>query len=62
VIIPDTIVRRMEQAAEPKAEGQRICVELMQDLSELHGVAGVHVMAPLNESALAPTIAEFRRA
>jgi methylenetetrahydrofolate reductase (NADPH) len=61
VIIADGIVARMEQAADPKAEGQRICVELMQQLSELPGVAGVHVMAPRNESALAPTIAEFRR-
>jgi methylenetetrahydrofolate reductase (NADPH) len=61
VIIADAIVRRMEQAAEPKAEGQRICVELMQDLRELRGVAGVHVMAPLNESALAPTIEAFRQ-
>jgi methylenetetrahydrofolate reductase (NADPH) len=61
VIIPDSIVARLEQAAEPKAEGQRICVELMQRLSTLKGVAGVHVMAPRNESAIAPTIAEFRR-
>jgi methylenetetrahydrofolate reductase (NADPH) len=61
VIIPETTVRRLEQAAEPKAEGQRICVELMHELSELKGVAGVHVMAPRNESAIAPTIADFRK-
>ena len=61
VIIPDGIVARLEQAAEPKAEGRRICVELMQQLSALGGVAGVHVMAPQNESAIAPTIAEFRQ-
>jgi methylenetetrahydrofolate reductase (NADPH) len=61
VIIPDWIAARLEQATEPKAEGQRICVELLQQLSELPGVAGAHVMAPLNESAIAPTIAEFRR-
>jgi methylenetetrahydrofolate reductase (NADPH) len=60
VIIADAIVARMEHAAEPKAEGQRICVELMRRLSEMRGVAGVHIMAPLNESAIAPTIAEFR--
>jgi len=57
----DAETTRLEQAAEPKAEGQRICVELMQKLSALKGVAGVHVMAPLNESALAPTLAEFRQ-
>jgi methylenetetrahydrofolate reductase (NADPH) len=61
VIIADGIVARMERAADPKAEGQRICVELMQQLSTLPGVAGVHVMAPRNESALAPTIEAFRQ-
>ena len=60
VIIPEAIVVRMERAVEPKAEGRRICVELMRSLSEMRGVAGVHIMAPLNESAIAPTIAEFR--
>ena len=60
VIIPDAIVTRMEQAADQKAEGRRICVELLQQLSEVKGVAGAHVMAPLNEAALAPTLAEFR--
>ena len=60
VIIADAIVRRMEQAAEPKAEGRRICVELMHALKAMPGIAGVHVMAPRNESALAPTLAEFR--
>jgi methylenetetrahydrofolate reductase (NADPH) len=62
VIIADSIVARLTQATDPKAEGQRICVELMHQLSELPGVAGVHVMAPRNESALAPTIAAFRQA
>jgi methylenetetrahydrofolate reductase (NADPH) len=61
VIIPESIVARLERAAEPKAEGQRICVELMHELSALKGVAGAHVMAPRNESAIAPTIDEFRR-
>ena len=60
VIISDAIVRRMEQAREARAEGRRICVELMQEFRALPGVAGVHVMAPRNESALAPTLAEFR--
>jgi methylenetetrahydrofolate reductase (NADPH) len=61
VIIPESIVARLERAEEPRAEGQRICVELMRELSALKGVAGAHVMAPRNESAIAPTIAEFRR-
>src|SRR5262249_12997900 len=61
VIISDEIVARMEHAADPKAEGRRICVDLLQQLSELKGVAGAHVMAPLNEASLVPTLAEFRK-
>jgi len=60
VVIADAIVRRMERAREAKEEGRRICVELMHELGALKGIAGVHVMAPRNERALAPTLAEFR--
>jgi hypothetical protein len=41
-------------------EGQRICVELMRALRSIHGVAGVHLMAPLNEAAIPAVIREFR--
>jgi methylenetetrahydrofolate reductase (NADPH) len=51
---------RMERATDQKAEGCRICVELLQQLAEIDGVAGAHVMAPLNEASLAPTLEEFR--
>jgi methylenetetrahydrofolate reductase (NADPH) len=60
VIISDAIVTRMERASDQKAEGRRICVELLTQLSEVKGLAGAHVMAPLNEASLAPTLAEFR--
>ena len=61
VIISDAIVTRMERATDQKAEGRRICVELLQQLQQIKGVAGAHVMAPLNEASLAPTLAAFRR-
>lgn len=60
-IIPEPIIARLEAATDPKAEGQRICVELMHEYAEIPGIAGVHVMAPLNESAIPEVIAEFRR-
>jgi methylenetetrahydrofolate reductase (NADPH) len=47
-VVPDAIVERLEQAANPKAEGRRICVEVLQELAEIPGVAGAHVMAPMN--------------
>lgn len=42
-IIPDAIVARMEAAADPLAEGRAICVDLIRELSEIPGVAGVHI-------------------
>jgi methylenetetrahydrofolate reductase (NADPH) len=57
-IIPDEIVARMEAAADPRAEGRRICVELLQELAEIPGVAGAHIMAPLNEAAIPEVVAE----
>ena len=47
-LIPDEIVGRLEKAADPKREGRRICVELLQALAEIPGIAGAHVMAPMN--------------
>jgi len=59
-IIPEPLIERLEAAADPKVEGHRICLELMQDYRSVPGVAGVHLMAPLNESAVPSVIAEFR--
>jgi methylenetetrahydrofolate reductase (NADH) len=59
-IIPETLITRLEAASDPKAEGQRICVELMQQMRAIRGVAGVHLMAPLNEEAVPAVIREFR--
>jgi methylenetetrahydrofolate reductase (NADPH) len=60
-IIPDALIDRLEAASDPKREGQRICLELMQELRAIPGVAGAHLMAPLNEAALPEVIQEFRR-
>jgi methylenetetrahydrofolate reductase (NADPH) len=60
VIIPDWIVDRMERASDPKAEGQAICVEILNQLKEIPGVSGAHIMAPLNESAIPGVIEKVR--
>lgn len=60
-IIPETFVERLECAAEPAAEGERICVELIEELALIPGVAGAHVMAPANDAALPRVAAEVRR-
>ena len=56
-LIPEEIVARLERAADPKSEGKKICIELMQQLAGTPGIAGVHVMAPQNHAALAEVIA-----
>jgi len=45
VRIPEEIIRRLEQAEKPKAEGRAIAVELMQQLAEIDGISGIHLMA-----------------
>ena len=45
-IIPDGIIRRMEAARDPRAEGISVCAELIQQAREINGVSGVHLMAP----------------
>ena len=55
-IIPERVVERLERALDPKAEGKRICIELLQQLAETPGVAGAHVMAPAFHSAIGPVI------
>ncbi len=59
-IVPDWIVERLERAADPKAEGEAICVALLAEMKEIAGVAGAHIMAPLNEPAIPRVIAKFR--
>jgi methylenetetrahydrofolate reductase (NADPH) len=61
-IIPDALIQRLESAADQKLEGARICVELMQQMQQIPGVAGVHLMAPLNSDVLPQVIGEFRAA
>jgi methylenetetrahydrofolate reductase (NADPH) len=56
--IPDGIVKRIEGAQDQRAEGRKICIELMQQMVELPGIAGVHIMAPVNPSAIPGVIAE----
>jgi len=59
-IVPESIIERLDAATDARAEGQRICIELMHALRKIPGVAGVHIMAPLNEAAIPAVIREFR--
>jgi len=56
--IPDAVIDRLERAEKPKAEGKKLCVELIQRIREIEGVAGVHVMAYRQEEFVAEIIEE----
>ncbi|HEY5898603.1 MAG TPA: methylenetetrahydrofolate reductase [Burkholderiales bacterium] len=57
-IIPDRFVERLDKASDPKAEGRRICIEVLRELADIPGVAGAHVMAPMNFAEIPIVIAE----
>ncbi len=56
VHIPESLIKRIEGAEKQKAEGQKICVELMQQVKEIEGVSGVHVMAYKQEQFVAEMV------
>jgi methylenetetrahydrofolate reductase (NADH) len=56
VHIPDAVVDRLARAEKPKAEGRKICVELIQEIREIKGVSGIHMMAYRQEEAVAEVI------
>jgi methylenetetrahydrofolate reductase (NADPH) len=45
-IMPQAVIQRLAQAADPELEGIRICTELLQELRELPGIAGAHILTP----------------
>lgn len=58
VVIPDAIVERLRKTPRERwrDEGMQICVELIQQIREIPGVAGIHVMAYRQEEAVAEII------
>lgn len=49
VRIPDAVVTRLEQAADPREEGRRICIEMIRAIGAIRGIAGVHLLAHKQE-------------
>jgi methylenetetrahydrofolate reductase (NADPH) len=56
--IADEYVERLEKASDPKREGRSICAEVLRGLAEIPGVAGAHVMAPMNFAEIPAAIEE----
>ena len=58
VQVPEPIITRLAAAKDQRAEGRLVCLELIQQLKEIKGVHGVHLMGPRQEEAIAQVIAE----
>jgi len=58
VHIPEALIKRLENANNQKLEGQKICIELMQQVRDIEGVSGVHIMAYKQEQCVADMVAK----
>jgi len=56
VHIPDTVIKRLSGAENQKQEGINLCIDLVQEIIEIAGVSGIHVMAYRQEEAVAEII------
>ena len=56
--IPDAIIARLEGATDQKAEGKRLCIDIINEVKEIEGVAGIHVMAYRQEEYVAEIVHE----
>lgn len=54
--IPESVIHRLDGAKDQKNEGQKICIELIQQLREIEGVHGVHIMAYRQEKSIAEIV------
>ncbi len=50
VHIPDAIIARLEGAKNERREGRNICTEFMQQISQINGISGIHLMAYRQEN------------
>jgi methylenetetrahydrofolate reductase (NADPH) len=58
VVIPDHVVDRLRKTPkkDQQREGKEICIELIQQIREISGVAGVHIMAYRQEELVAEIV------
>lgn len=58
VHIPESVIKRIEGAADQKAEGKRLCIDIINEVKDIAGVHGVHVMAYRQEEYVAEIVHE----
>ena len=55
--VPDTVIERLRNASDQRAEGISICAELLEHIAQTRGLSGAHLMAPGNVDAIPEVIA-----
>lgn len=58
VHIPDSVVARLEGAENQKLEGKKLAIDIINEVKEIEGVSGVHVMAYRQEEYVAEIVHE----
>jgi methylenetetrahydrofolate reductase (NADPH) len=56
VLIPDSVVDRLEQASDPRQEGINICTEILQAMRDIPGISGANIMAARDLATIPETI------
>ncbi len=56
--IPDHVIERLEGAEKQKAEGKKLCIDIINEVKEIEGVSGIHVMAYRQEEYVAEIVHE----
>ena len=61
VDIPDTIIKRLEQAKNQEEESKEICLELIKNFQEIKGVKGVHLMGHKKEQLISEIVKDSKK-
>jgi 5,10-methylenetetrahydrofolate reductase len=56
--IPDAVIQRLEGAQDQKKEGKQLCIDIINEVKEIEGVAGIHVMAYRQEEYVSEIVHE----
>ncbi len=57
ITVPEELIKRMEDADEPKEEGVKVAIEQIQEIQAIEGVAGLHLM-PIGWESITSVIME----
>jgi len=55
-LITEAVIERLERSKDPEREGISICAELLQEVADIPGVSGAHLMTMGNPEAISAVI------